>query len=99
MLFRSQAGVPSVIFPSGGLPELVAHGRDGFVCRARTAVALREGIEYYLDAEADALREAGAAARASLERLGITKDAFAEAWLDVYGGVPARAYHPEGEHA
>ena len=94
-----QAGVPSVIFPSGGLPELVEHGRDGFVCEARTSEALKEGIEHFLDAEAGALREAGEAARASLERLGITKEAFAEAWLDVYGGVPAEVSRPEGEYA
>jgi glycosyltransferase involved in cell wall biosynthesis len=82
-----QAGTASVVFPSGGLPEIVEHERDGFVCRARTAEALTEGITFYLDADADAVRAAGDAARASLERLGITREAFAEAWLSVYGGA------------
>jgi glycosyltransferase involved in cell wall biosynthesis len=82
-----QAGTPSVVFPSGGLPEIVDHKRDGFVCRARTADALNEGLAFFLDAETEVLRETGAAARASIERLGITREAFAQAWLEVYGGT------------
>ena len=88
VLEAKQAGVPSVVFPDGGLPELVAHGVDGWVCRAKTAEALREGIEHYLDADAAALRTAKVAAGRSLARHGITKAAFAEAWGAVYGIVP-----------
>ena len=78
------AGTASVIFPSGGLPELVAHQHDGFICSARTADALREGVGHYLAQGPAAIQEAGKHARTSLERLGITKHAFTEAWLDVY---------------
>lgn len=78
------AGTASVIFPSGGLPELITHQQDGFICSARTADALLEGIGYYLGASRSVLREAGRSARASLERLGITKPAFTRAWHDVY---------------
>ena len=81
-----QSGVPSVVFPDGGLPELIDHGLDGWVCRAKTAAALREGIEHYLDMDATALRAAKAAAAGSLAREGITKEAFAAAWAEVYGG-------------
>ncbi len=86
-----QAGVPSVIFPSGGMPELVEHGRDGVVCRARTAEALREGIGELMDAEPERLAAMAMAARDSLGRLGITKHAFAEAWGTVYGIAPTGA--------
>ena len=88
VLEAKQAGVPSVVFPDGGLPELVEHGVDGFVCRAKTAAALREGIEHYLDADAAVLRAAKEAAASSLARRGITKEAFAAAWAEVYGAPP-----------
>ena len=84
-----KAGLPSVIFRAGGLPELVEHKRDGFVCRDRTVGALKEGIAYFLDAGDDVLRAASEEARASLERLGITKARFAQAWREVYEGGPA----------
>ena len=88
-----QAGTPSVVFPSGGLPEIVEHERDGFVCRARTTEALTEGVTFFLDAEVNELRAAGEAARASLKRLGVTREAFTESWLRVYGGAPDAVTH------
>ena len=88
VLEAKQAGVPSVVFPDGGLPELVEHGVDGFVCRAKTAVALREGIEYYLDMDAATLGAAKEAAGISLLLQGITRAAFAQAWGSVYGIAP-----------
>src|SRR5690606_24654106 len=36
-----QAAVPSAVFASGGLPELVEDGVDGWVCEAKTAEGLR----------------------------------------------------------
>lgn len=77
------AGVPSVVFPSGGLPELIEHGVDGWVCRDKTTEALREGIEAYLDAGPDT-RPTRSDVTSSLRRLGITKEAFKEAWSEVY---------------
>lgn len=80
-----RAGVPSVVFPSGGLPELVVEqGRDGLVCAAKTADALEAGLRHYLDATDAALVASKEAAKSSLARLGITREAFTEAWLDVY---------------
>jgi glycosyltransferase involved in cell wall biosynthesis len=79
------AGVPSVVFPSGGLPELVTHGEDGYLCPEKSAQVLREGIEHFLDMEEEALLHAGEAARASLIPLSITKEGFVEAWGQVYG--------------
>lgn len=90
-----QAGVPSVVFASGGLPELVAHGVDGWVCRAKTAGSLREGIGRVLTMEAETLGAMGAAAQASMARLGITEEAFAARWAEVYGApVPAATSEP-----
>jgi glycosyltransferase involved in cell wall biosynthesis len=85
------AGTPSVIFRSGGLPELVTHGVDGYVCPEKTADALRAGIEHFLDRDDDALRTASDAARRSLATLGITRDAFARAWQTVYDDAAGRS--------
>lgn len=84
-----QAGVPSVIFPSGGLPELVTHGVDGYVCRTKTAEALREGLDYFVDMDEEHLNAVGAAASNSLEQLGITAESFKNAWLGVYTDAAA----------
>ena len=37
-------GVPSLVSPLGGLPEVVEHGRTGFIARAASAEALREAL-------------------------------------------------------
>lgn len=80
-----RAGVPSVVFPSGGLPELfLEQGVDGLVCDGKDAQALEAGLTHYLDADEVALDAAKAAARASLDRLGITPEAFTRAWREVY---------------
>ena len=82
-----QAGVPSVVFASGGLPELIAHGEDGWICEGKTAESLEGAIERFLDlpdVEAEAM---GDAARASMERLGITEGAFGDRWVEVYDRV------------
>ena len=80
-----QAGAPSVVFPSGGLPELVTRpGRDGVVCAEKTASALKEGLRHYLDQSDRELEASKSAATVSLASLGITREGFARAWLDVY---------------
>jgi glycosyltransferase involved in cell wall biosynthesis len=76
------AGKPSVVFPSGGLPELIEQGVDGLVCRERSVGALVEGLEFFTK---DAARRvaAGAAARRSLdEKFG--RENFVGAWTEVF---------------
>lgn len=75
------AARPSVVFPRGGLPELIEHGIDGYVCRDTSVEALVEGLRYYLEDQERTLAH-GRAALASISRLGI--DRFAESWLNVY---------------
>ncbi len=88
-------GIPSVIFPSGGLPELIEHGVDGYVCSERTTKSLVDGLCYYLDMSEGDLSEAQHHAHSSLERLGITKEAFTRAWLDVYRRTGAQSIPSE----
>jgi glycosyltransferase involved in cell wall biosynthesis len=42
------AGVPTICFRSGVLPEIVEHGRTGWVCEAESAAALAEGMQAIL---------------------------------------------------
>ena len=85
-----QAGTPSVVFDTGGLPELVLKdGHDGLVCAEKSADALEAGLCHYLDMDEVQLTAAKRAAADSLGRLGITREAFTKAWLDVYSGAPS----------
>ena len=74
------AGIPSVVGPSGALPELIEHGVDGWVAEEATGDALAEGLEYFLKDETR-LRRAGEAARRSSGRF--SRERFAEAWWSV----------------
>jgi len=76
-----QAGLPSVVFPTGALPELIEHGRDGWVCASATAEALSEGIAYFLS-DAERLERAAHAARESVARF--SRERFADAWGSVF---------------
>jgi glycosyltransferase involved in cell wall biosynthesis len=43
------AGIPAIVFPAGGLPEMIEDGVDGFVCRETTAAALAGALSIYLN--------------------------------------------------
>lgn len=75
------AGIAAIVFPSGGLPEMIEHGVDGYICRDKTVGALEEALRFYLD-DPSLARRHGAAAQDSLARLGIPD--FARRWLAVY---------------
>jgi glycosyltransferase involved in cell wall biosynthesis len=77
-----RAGCPSVVLPSGALPELIAHGVDGWICPDATHEALAAGLDYFLGDPARRDR-AGRAAQASLDRF--THERFADAWRQVFG--------------
>ena len=82
VLEAKRAGVPSVVFPSGGLPEVVVEqGRDAMVCREKTAEALADGLAHYLDLDAEALADAGHAAKDSLRSIGSDSSTFRQRWL------------------
>jgi glycosyltransferase involved in cell wall biosynthesis len=77
-----QHGKPSVVFPAGGIPELIVHEVDGYICRDSSVEALMEGVAYFL---ADAARReaAGAAARKSLgEKFG--REKYQREWAGVF---------------
>ena len=85
------SGIPSIVTPSGDLPELVAHRRDGWVCSESTADAIADALEFFLTQPA-ALEAAGEAALCSAASYG--EDRFAAAWARVF-----RSHSHEPAHA
>jgi glycosyltransferase involved in cell wall biosynthesis len=75
------SGLPSVVGPSGDLPELVVHRETGWVCQHATADALAEGIAFFLE-DAERLRASGRAALASAAAF--NPERFGEAWSRVF---------------
>lgn len=73
---------PSVVFPSGGLPEMVRHQVDGFICREKSVDALEEGLRWMLS-DVERLGEMGAEAREDSE-LRFGQERFAREWANVY---------------
>lgn len=81
VLEAKSQGVPTVAFPTAGLPEAVMHLVDGYVCRERSADALYEGIRYFLD-HPGALKAAKEAAGKSAERF--SSERIAGQWIAVF---------------
>jgi glycosyltransferase involved in cell wall biosynthesis len=81
VLEAKSQGVPSVVFPTAGLPEAVTHLVDGYVCREKSASSLYEGIRYYLDNPC-VLKTAGEAAKRSLGRF--SREGIADQWVEVF---------------
>ena len=75
------SGLPSVVLPSGYLPDLVDHRVDGWVCSGATADALAEGLRFYLE-DTRRLRSAAEAARESARRF--DPERYADQWQQVF---------------
>jgi len=67
VLEAKHAGLPSVVFPTAGLPEAVVHGSEGLVCSENSSKELAEKIEQYVMSPS-LCRQHGRAARKSLRR-------------------------------
>lgn len=76
-----QYGLPSVVFNVGGVPELVAHREDGFICQNISASELAAGIRCFL-ADESLRTQAALSARQSIgNKFGNQR--FIEQWLEV----------------
>lgn len=76
---------PSIIFPTGGLIELVSHGVDGWVCSEPSVEALVEAFQAYEEDPSLAPRQ-GAAGQLSLERLR-GEGTLGEQWRRIYAAA------------
>lgn len=82
VLEAKREGTPSVVFPSGGLPEMVQHEVDGVVCRELSSAALAEGIAWML---AEVRRRPGLRAAVAAEyeaRFGAQR--FIREWTGIF---------------
>lgn len=80
ILDAKQAGLPSIVFPTAGLPEALTDGVDGIVTAAPTAEALGAALLAILRDDARRTRMA-AAARASLAAF--DANALTDQWLSL----------------
>jgi glycosyltransferase involved in cell wall biosynthesis len=95
VLEAKAAGTPSVVTTSGSLPELVTHGRDGWVVEPEVH-ALAEALGTALG-DPERRARAGDAARASLSQF--TREAFERSWLAEFDLVRAHASDRERQHS
>jgi glycosyltransferase involved in cell wall biosynthesis len=86
VLEAKEAGLPSIVFRSGALPDLVRDGIDGLVCDEPTAESLAQALRHYLDNPDERARH-GAAALGSAARFG--RRQFARAWVEHFGAGSA----------
>jgi glycosyltransferase involved in cell wall biosynthesis len=84
------SALPSVVGPSGQLPEFVEHGVDGWACRVATAEAIAEGLAFFLE-QPRGLESAGRAALASTAEY--TRERFDHAWLEVFDAAERQPEH------
>lgn len=75
--------IPSIIFISGGLPEIINHKIDGYICDEKSVIGLIQGLSFFaMNREKTLL--AGKEAKKSLDKFGITLESFHEKWHMVY---------------
>ena len=77
-----RAGIPSVVCPSGGLPELIDHQVDGWITTGFDARAVAEGLGWLLS-DAKTIENAQDAAAASSRRF--DPRVFEERWQQEFG--------------
>jgi glycosyltransferase involved in cell wall biosynthesis len=80
VLEAKEAGIPAIVFPMGGLPEMIEHGVDGYICRNCGVDGLEDALRWHLSSENTG--ERGVAARQSLARFGVSD--FARRCLEAY---------------
>lgn len=74
---------PCVVYPNGGMPELITNGVDGFVCEKSNSESLYVEMIKYVEDEKLAKKQ-GKASFASIESLGIDRIHFEEKWNGVF---------------
>ena len=98
VLEAKAAAIPSVVFGTGALPELIRTREDGWVCRECTPAALAEGLRYFLSDPARLLA-AGVSAKSSLAPDDGAR--FAAEWRGLFGSsadpAPAALSGPRRE--
>lgn len=77
---------PSVIFNVGGMPELITHKLNGYICENISSDNLKEAIYYYYY-DRHELKKEGNNAYLSIKELGIDSYHFQKKWTDVFNNL------------
>lgn len=81
VLEAKRLGVPAIVYPSGGLPELVQHGVTGLICHDKSASSLRQHLQTLLD-QPETFHQMNAACLHEYE-MRYSEDRFRVQWLDI----------------
>ena len=81
ILDAKKAGLPSVVFPTAGLPEAVDDGLSGIVTSSPTAQALAKSLALLLN-DIDLCKRMGEAARKSLDKF--DSDMLTQKWINLF---------------
>lgn len=73
----------SILFNTGGTPELIKHLVDGYICENVSTESLKKAMLYYLNDIKSSI-EQGKNAFDSINSLGIDYESFERKWLDVF---------------
>jgi glycosyltransferase involved in cell wall biosynthesis len=87
VLEAKRLGTPSVIFRTGGLPEMIDHGVNGVVCEEKTPESLAAGLAWLLE-DRERCEAAGRAAREDYHRR-FSPDRFADQWVSMFANGSA----------
>jgi glycosyltransferase involved in cell wall biosynthesis len=74
-------GTPCVGFHTGGIPEMIAHGENGYVARYRDAADLSQGILWVLRDEVHAVLSAGTRQKVLEE---YAQEKVAQRYMEIY---------------
>ncbi len=74
-------GIPSIVFNVGGMPELVEHGVDGYICPAISCEELKIAIESYLSDPQKLAYEKSMALSTFNNKFGVKR--YISEWFDV----------------
>jgi glycosyltransferase involved in cell wall biosynthesis len=80
VLEAKNAELPTVAFAVGPFPELIDHGRDGWLCREVGAEQLADGLTQLLTP--GRRNSAGMAAKQSLAKF--SRERFVREWTEVF---------------
>lgn len=80
---------PSIIFNSGGMPEIITHKHDGYICKDMNVESLKEALIFYYESPQYVTKH-GNNAFNSIAKLGIDKDSFERKWHTLFSEVSSK---------
>lgn len=71
-----------IIFPTGGMPELITHQHNGFICEKSDMEALKQGLTFYIEHK-ELIHDHNTNSCNSISELHIDRLSFEEKWEKV----------------